>query len=157
ILAEDRQLELPERRPGLDAEIVDEGRARRLERRERVRLPARAVEREHQLPAQTLAQRMLLDELIELWNELAITAEGEVRLDPSLECADAQLLQPRDRRLRERLVRQFGNRRPAPEAERLAEQRRGVRGLRVLGLRQQLLEAVDVQLAPPDLEHVARR
>jgi hypothetical protein len=48
-------------------------------------LPARAIEREHQLRAKTLAQRMLANESLELGDELRMAAEREVGLDPLAE------------------------------------------------------------------------
>ena len=54
-------------------------------------------------------------------------AEGEIRLDPALERGQAQLLEARDRRLRERLVGEVGERWPAPEREGLTK-RLGRRG-----------------------------
>ena len=73
-------------RAGLDAELVDEARARVLVDLECLRLPARAVEREHQLPAEasraagaraTSASSSPID--------VAVPAELEVGLDPLLE------------------------------------------------------------------------
>jgi len=54
VLAEDRLLELLKLRPRLEAEIVAERAADTPEGRERVRLPAAPVEREHQLSVETL-------------------------------------------------------------------------------------------------------
>ena len=77
-------------------------------------------------------------------------AEGEIRFDPALERGQAQLLEARDRRLRERLVGEVGERRPAPERERLTE-RLGRRGRlpgaeRALARLDELLERVQVEL-----------
>ena len=55
VLAEDRGLELAELRAGIDAELLDERLARGAVGGERVGLPARAVEREHELRARALA------------------------------------------------------------------------------------------------------
>ena len=55
VLTQDRRLELPEVRAGLEAELVLEHAATRLVGVQRVRLAAGAVEREHQLGAQPLA------------------------------------------------------------------------------------------------------
>ena len=85
ILAEDRELELAQAWPRLDPELVDEPCPRGLEGGERLRLAARPVEREHQLAAQPLAQRVLRDERLELGDELGVPTEREVGLDPPLE------------------------------------------------------------------------
>jgi len=61
-VAEDLGLELTELGTGLDAELVHEAGAGALIGLERFGLPARSVEREHQLPAERLAERVLLDE-----------------------------------------------------------------------------------------------
>ena len=76
-----------------------------------------------------LTQWMLCDEPLELADELGVPAELEVGLDPALERGEPQLLQPRDRRLREALVGDVGQRRPAPQSQRLAQERRGLRRL----------------------------
>ena len=49
---------LAQRRARLDAELVEQRAPRVVERRERVGLAARPVERRHQLHAQPLAQRV---------------------------------------------------------------------------------------------------
>ena len=46
-------------------------------------LPAGAVEGEHQLRAELIAQGMLRDEPLELADERAVFAEGEIGLDPA--------------------------------------------------------------------------
>ena len=91
---------------------------------ERVGLAAGAVEREHQLPAQPLAQRVVLDERLELAHELGVEAAGEVRLDALAQAGQAQVLEPRDLGLREVLLRHVRERRPAPQLERLPQRRR---------------------------------
>ena len=66
VLREDRALERLQRRGRLDPEALDERLPGRAVDLERLGLPAGAVEREHQLAAQPLAQRMLRDEGLEL-------------------------------------------------------------------------------------------
>ena len=55
--------------------------ARRLVGLERLGLAAAAVQREHQLAAQVLAQRVLSHQRLELADELGVAAEREVGLD----------------------------------------------------------------------------
>ncbi len=81
-----------------------------------------------------LAQRLLCDERFQLANERSVTAERKVGVDPPLERRQPQLLDPRDRRLRERGVREVGERRPAPKSERLAQLLRRDLRLGVVGL-----------------------
>ena len=87
--------------------------------------------------------------------------EREVGLDPLLERHGAQLLEPSDLGLRERLVEEVGERRPAPERERLAERALGGSGIPALERRPSVLreagEAVEVDALGCELELVARR
>ncbi len=62
ILAENRAVQLLKRRAGLDPELVDENTPRVVVDLERFGLPARPVEREHQVAAKPLAKRMLVGE-----------------------------------------------------------------------------------------------
>ena len=64
-----------------------------------------------------LADGLRGDECLELGDELRVTSEREIRLDPLLERDGAQLLEPRDLGLGERLVEEVRERRPAPERE----------------------------------------
>ena len=86
--------------------------------------------------------------------------ERELRLHAVLERRQPQLLQPLHSGSRERLVREVGERRPAPQAERLAEQR-GRRGIvapaRPLCLGRQALEAGEVELLVAQPQQVAGR
>ena len=63
---------------------------------ERLGLPAGAVERDHQLAAQTLVERMLRHELLELGHELGPSSELEFGLEALLRNREAQLAQPLD-------------------------------------------------------------
>jgi hypothetical protein len=88
---------------------------------ERLRLSAGAIEREHQLAAWPLPQRVLRDEALELADEVGVASEREVGLDPFLERAHAQLVQSRCLSRGERLVGELVQRRPSPHAEPLAQ------------------------------------
>ena len=59
VLSQDRGLQFLERRPGLQAELLDQGLAPRPVGLERLGLAPGAIQRQHQLAAQPLAQRML--------------------------------------------------------------------------------------------------
>ena len=76
-----------QKRARLEAQLLDEQLAALAIDLERLRLPARAVEREHQLGAQPLAQRMSVDERLELGDELRVCADRELRLGPLLDAA----------------------------------------------------------------------
>jgi hypothetical protein len=85
ILAQDRAVQLLQRRAGLDPELVDQHTPGVVIDLERFGLPARAVEREHQVAAKPFAKRMLVGEGLELSDQVAVTACFELRLDPVLE------------------------------------------------------------------------
>ena len=99
------------------------------------------------------------DELLQLADDVRMPAEGEIGLDPALERGQAQLLEPLDRRLRERLVGEVGERWPAPESEGLTQclgRRGGLPGAeRALARLDERLERVQVELARLDAEQVA--
>ncbi len=78
-------MQLLKRRAGLDPELVDENTPRVVVDLERFGLPARPVEREHQVAAKPLAKRMLVGEGLELSDQVAVTACFELRLDAVLE------------------------------------------------------------------------
>ena len=157
VLAEDRGLEVLELRSGFDPELFDEGRPGGPIRLQGVRLPFGAVERQHQLAARPLAERLLCNEGLELGHELVVAAEREIDVDALLEGALPKLLETQDLGLRERLVREVGERRAAPQLEGLPED--GRRRLLVLHrpsgarLGEKALEASDVH---GDALHVER-
>jgi hypothetical protein len=144
---------------GLDAELVDERGAGVPVALERFGLAARAVQREHQLRAEPLVQRVVGDETLQLADELGVAAEGEVGVDAGLERREPQLVQARDLGLQRLLGRQVGERRAAPQRERGAQERGGVldaagrRGR--AGVGDALLEALEVELARGDAQEVA--
>ena len=140
VLGQDLLLELPERRARLEPELV-ERRPRVAVGLERLRLPARAVEREHELAPEPLAVRMLGDQRLELADQARVAAEREVGLDPLLERRQPELLEPAGLDPRERLLAELGQRRPAPEGERLAQQARRAAGVGVARLGDEPLEA----------------
>ena len=110
--------------PGLDAELVDERLAGAAVGLERVGLPARRG-RARASAARAARSRngSLRDERLELGDERGVAAERELRVDPVLERSEPGS-SSRTRVARERLGAEVGERRAAPERERLAEQRR---------------------------------
>ena len=62
VVPQDRALERRQRRSGVEPQLFDECLAGLLVCSERVGLPSAAIERKHQLLAQTLAQRIASDE-----------------------------------------------------------------------------------------------
>ena len=141
----------------VEPELVGEREPGRPIDLERFRLAAAAVEREHQLAAQPLAQRMARDELLQLADEHRVPSELELGVDPLLLRRHPQLVQARGLEPGELLLLEVGERRPVPEVERLAQQPRPRRRLRCPGLVHEPFEAVAVDRLPRDGEPVARR
>ena len=92
-MRKDHALEPPQLRAGLDAELVDEHLAADAHHLERLGLPARPVQRDHQLAAQTLAQRMLGDERLQLAREVLGASARQLRGDSLLDGLHVQLLE----------------------------------------------------------------
>ena len=80
--------------------------------------------------------------------------ERELGVNPLLERREPKLLEPFDGRTGELLVGEVGKRQPAPELERLVEQRGHGRGVVARagapGLRRQALEAGEVEVLVAD-------
>ena len=110
VLFEDLALETPERLARLEPELGCEVLAAVLVHLQRLRLATRPVQGQHQLTAEALAERMALDEGLQLPDQLAVAAQSEIRVDPLLERGEPKLLEPGDLRLRERLVCEVGER-----------------------------------------------
>ena len=145
VLLENGALEPLQLGARLDAELVHERLARPRELGQGVRLAAGAVEREHQLRPRPLAQRLRLDESLQLGDHLGVPAELEIEVDPVLQRRQPQLLQPEPVELRL----------AAPERERRTEPLGALRGRERLGLGAQLLEPGQVEIGGGDLDHVA--
>ena len=115
-------MQLLQRRRRLYPELVDEHLARVLVRLERLRLPAAAVEREHELAARALAHRVLTHELLEPADELGRATELELRLHPLLDRRQPKLLEPGRLVLGERLIREVAERRTTPHLKRFVHE-----------------------------------
>jgi hypothetical protein len=131
VLAEDRLVQAAELGSWLDPDLLHERVTGVAIRLQRGGLPATAVQREHPLPVEPLAQRVDLDQRVQARCDLGMPSRGQVGLDGQLRRLDPQLLEPADRRRRERLVGDVREGGPAPQRERVA---RGVAG-RTDGLR----------------------
>src|SRR5262249_18557165 len=142
VLPEDLRFELTQLLARLDPQLVEVG-TRHAVRLERLGLPTGAVQREHQLPARPLTMRMLRDHCLELADQLRMTTEPEIRVDPLLDRAQSQRLQPAALDPRERLL-EFSQRRPAPQPERLAQQLRSAATVRLARLGEQALETEEI-------------
>ena len=156
-MAEDLRLELPELGAGLDPELLDEARAGVLVRLESLCLASRALEREHQLAPERLAQRMLADERLELADDVAVPSQLEIRVDPLADGDEPQLVEATDLRLREVLEGELGQSRPAPEGERAGESLAALLGRQPPRVGERALEAVRVDLFRVHPQHVPGR
>ena len=158
ILREDRALELVQRGAGLDPQLGEERAPRRAVGLERFGLPARAIESQHELPAQPLTQRISRHERLELRHELVVVAERELRLDQILLRPDVQLIESSNLFVCECLVGEVRQRRSPPERQRRPELLGRVDviagGERGPALGEQALEAVAVELVGLERERV---
>ena len=105
---QDALLQLPQTRARVHAEFVGEQAARVGVHREGLRLPAAAVQRQHQQLAQTLPQRVRGGEGGQLGDRLRVAALLQVHVEPGFEQLEAPLLQagPLGLRVRARNARQ---------------------------------------------------
>ena len=157
IVAEDGALEPPQLLAGLEAELVGELAPHSAVGLQRLRLAAGTVEREHELGPQALAQRVRGDQRLELADEVCVASACKVGVDPLLKHRQPQLVELPDLGLGERLVREVGERRAAPEGECGAQLVRRPHGLRSPRLPAQPLEHREVELLRLDVQDVAGR
>ena len=115
-----------------EPELVDERRASLPVGAERVGLAAGAVEREHQLTAEALSQRMLGDQDFELADQVLVPAEAEVAVDPVHQHRDALGLESLHVDAGRGLELEPGEGRSAPQCQSLSIQRRRPLGIRLL-------------------------
>lgn len=143
------------------AEFVGERAAGVLERGQCLGGPASRVQGPHQLGTRPLTQRVLGDSGAQLVEDVGGAAERDLRVDPVGGRLGPQFGQPGGLDLYRRYRRDIGERRSAPQRERLAEQ---VAGPRRIALGQfataftgQPLEPVHVHFVRFDPEAVPRR
>ena len=135
-MAEDLGLKLAQLRARLDAELVDETGAGSLIHVQSLRLPARTVQRDHELAQEAFPQRVLGDEPFELADDVAVATELEVGVDSLGDGDEAELLEPPDLRLRKGLKHELGENRSAPHLERADELRTALIGRKPTRVRQ---------------------
>jgi len=158
VLGQHGGLQPPQLRPRIDAKLAGQQSPGALISPERITLAPRPVQGHHQLAPQPLAQRMLLDQRLELPDQLAMPAQHQLGLDPVLERGQPRFSQPGDHRGRELAVGKLGQRCAPPQAQGLTQQpsrrRRVLEAQRGAALRRQILEPVGVHGARRHLEGV---
>src|SRR5215210_6840728 len=111
-------MQLPQLASRLEPELVRQACARRGIELERLRLKSAAVQREHRVRLQALAQRVLSGKHAQLGQDLFVTADRQLRVHPRLERDMAQLLEALGLRARELFVRELAVGFAAPQTER---------------------------------------
>ena len=154
VVTQDRPLQLLQLRARLGPELLDECPASRGVRVQRVGLPTRPVQREHEVPAQPLAERVLGDQRLELCDELAVPPEREIGVDPILDGREPALVEVSGVRVH-RLAGEVGECRAAPEREGIVQQRGSPCGICVPRLADESRESLEVQLIRAHAQEVA--
>lgn len=159
-MTQDLPLELLQLGPGIDSELLDEQITRRANGRERVHLPAGAIESERMLGAETLAVGLGRDQPLQLGHEHVVAAERERGVVEKLDRPQATFRQLWRFRLVHGLSREVSERFAAPEVERAAKilvrvgcTSRGESSRRRLD---EPLEASEIELLRLELQPVAR-
>jgi hypothetical protein len=114
VVAEDRLLQTLQLRRGLQSELLIQPPAAARIDLQCVGLAAAPIQRKHQQADQPLARRMLGRQPLELGDDERVLALRQPRINPLLQRGEAQLLEPRDLCLRERLVPRVGQRGTTP-------------------------------------------
>ena len=120
-LPQDVALQLGQPSARVDPELLTQHAACLLERLQRLGLPARAVQRQHQQPVQALPERIAANQLLELGGGRGMPAKRQLGGQAVLQRGQAKLLQPLPLGLGERLVGHVGQGRPAPQPQRLPQ------------------------------------
>ncbi len=93
VVVEDRLLDAAQLAARLEPELLDQMFPGPLVGGEGVRLPAAAVQRHHQVAPQPLAERVIMDECLELAHELGVAAHRKIGADAGLDRRGVLLLQ----------------------------------------------------------------
>ena len=120
-MLEDHPLEIPQLGARSQPQLVAQQRACLAVDSERLGLAAGAIQREHQLRAQSLLERGQRGQSLQLDDHLGGVAERQLGVDALHLGEQAELLQAPDLALHPIDCPQVGERRPAPQAERFAQ------------------------------------
>src|SRR6266446_1929931 len=159
LLVEDLLVERLQLVARIDAEVLEQTLSSSLIGAECFRLPAGAVEGQHQLAAQALAMGVFDDQDFEFTDQAGVASESQFGLDPLLDRLQTETFEPYDLGLCERLERELRERRAAPERERLLQHARCSFGMSTcqcgLTVGEQQFESVHVERLSFDLEQIA--
>ena len=160
-MVQESPLELLEFRSGDDPELLVQQHSCLLVHRQRLRLPPGPVEGKHQLSARPLPQRARCDLRLEARDQVVRASGREPGVDEIRARGVAQVAEPANLVLRERLVAEVGQGLAAPERQRRLEESLRFCRLSVVedgsSLPRQLLEAVAVELVRLEAKAVAGR
>ena len=120
-MVEDLQLQALQLGSGVEAELLAERGAGRRQRAHGVGLAAGPVLGQGQLAPAALAQRLLGHRLLELPDDGAVAAEGQLDVEAVLHDGGPPLLEAHDDRLHRHLAGQPGEGRAPPEGEGFVE------------------------------------
>ena len=160
ILVEDAVLQLSEARRRIDSQLVAELGSQLLEDRERLGVPSLPVQRQHQLAAEALAERVARDEALQLLRDVAMRGRARAPRRPGPRRRASRSSSRCAARRRGERLRELAERGPAPErarrGEALGRRDRVAVGERLAALLAQALEPQQVDRLRRDLEPVAR-
>ena len=101
---------------------------------------------------------MVMHQRVQLTDQCSVLTQRKISVDPILERRQALLLEPRDLALRERLIHEVRQRRPAPKREGapkpVTRYSRISRSQRAATLSDQCIEPIEVNLAARGLEQI---
>jgi hypothetical protein len=98
---------------------------------------------------------VLSDQSFQFADEIRISTRFEIGVDPRLDDSDAKLFQPRDVLRKRRLKGDVGQRRTTPDRERVRQLGGALFCRHWLGIADETLEAIDIDLSWVGAEHVA--
>jgi hypothetical protein len=146
-------------RTGIDTQLGRQHAASLLVDSERLGPPPAPGQGEHELTMKVFSQRMARGQLLQLGDQLLVTAFVQISLDAAGQRLYVQLLQDRHPLIPQQLGRYIHQRRTPPQPQRARRDPRGIRppaGVnRVVGLPRQRLEPAGVQFVTGHLDRVA--
>jgi hypothetical protein len=119
-------MQIRQLRARFDPELVAKSCPHRPKRRQGVRLPPGAVQRQHPLRLQVLPQWLCIRERVQFGEHRRMTPERKFRVDLQLGRPPAQLIQPAADARHKVESRQIGQKRPAPQRQGVVEVRDAV-------------------------------